>query len=215
LWRKSWKICKLWIWTKITAPKVEQKLEKTIHIEQKTIKNINYSNNKKDSIWIKFDSKNDNFWKNKTIELIKKYEWVRFSAYCDNLIHKNWKYIPNCPTWKERFSIWYWSTSFRWEKINQNEADKRIKEYLENNVFNELENLTCYNDNQKIAIADFMYNSWKYTKHIYTWKTFLFYVKNCDKKTIEWYLAPWLYKAKWLKLRRQAEYNFWKWIEKY
>lgn len=154
-------------------------------------------------------------WKNNTIKIIKKYEWIRFKAYCDKLIFKNWKYLKACYTWKERYSIWYGSTSYKWEVIDQKEADRRVNEYLNNNVFPEIENLTCYNDNQKTAIADFMYNSWKYTKHKYTKKHFIYYVKNCDKKTVEWYLAPWLYNSKWLKKRRQAQYNFWKWIQKY
>ena len=81
-------------------------------------------------------------------------------------------------------------------------------------MFPLIENNTCYNDNQKTAIADFMYNAWANVLHNITKIPFINYVNDCNYIAIEWFLAPYNYKADWLKIRRQAEYNFWKWIQK-
>ena len=148
-------------------------------------------------------------WKQNTIGIIKKYEWLRLTSYCDRLIYTNWKYIRSCPTWKERYSIGYGSTSYKWETITEQEANKRVNEYLEANIFNELDWLTCWSNNKKTAIADFMYNSWKYKKHNHTWITFLEYVKRCDNWTVAQFLYPWNYKQKGLKKRRNAEWYYW------
>jgi hypothetical protein len=153
-------------------------------------------------------------WRWNTIKLLKKYEWLSLVAYCDDLIMVNGSYIRNCKTWKERYSIWYWSTSFKWEIITENEAEKKVIDFLENNIFPEINNLNCYTNWQKTAISDFMYNSWKYTKHKITGKTFLSYVKNCNKNEVWWFIAPRLYTSKWLKKRRTWEWNFWVWIYK-
>ncbi len=74
--------------------------------------------------------------------------------------------------------------------------------------------MACYNDMQKTAIADFMYNSWANTKHNVTWIPFYDYVVSCNKQVINWFLNPNNYKSKWLKKRRQAQYNYFNWVRK-
>lgn len=172
---------------------------------------------KENSINISKTQNNYTKWQLDTLNIIKKYEGLHLSAYCDELYYwSDWKYYKNhtaCANWGRR-SIWYWTKSFAWEVITKEQADKRVLEYLKY-TFEKLENTTCYTDMQKTAISDFAYNSWRNTKHNVTGLQFGYYVQTCNKQAIEWFLAPYNYKSTWLKKRRQAQYNFWKWIEKY
>jgi len=157
-------------------------------------------------------------WKQNTIKIIEKYENNIQEAYCDELYwneqdKKYYKDYVKCENWWRR-SIWFWTISFKWEKISKEEWKKRLMDYLWN-MFPLIENNKCYNDNQKTAIADFMYNSWANTLHNVTKVKFIKYVNNCNYNVIEWFLAPYNYKPKWMKKRRQVQYNFWKWIQKY
>lgn len=147
----------------------------------------------------------------KAIEILTTFEWFATKSYCDNLIYTDdGKYIKNCPTWKERYSIGYGTSSYPWEQITYNEwvARMRVQVLM---MSKPLEDLSCFNDNQKGAILDFMYNSWAYTKHKVTGKSFMYYVKSCDKAQIKWFLNPKFYVSKGLKKRRSAEYKVFNW----
>lgn len=161
------------------------------------------------------EERKQEWWKENTIKIIKKYEWLHLTAYCDKLEYIWDSYYKVCHKYPNaRYSIWYGSLSFKWETITEEKANNRLNDYLENNVFNLIENNSCYTANQKTAIADFIYNSWQYTKHSITKIYFIDYVRNCNMTAIEWFLAPYNYRSAWLKKRRQAQYNFWKEIPK-
>jgi len=150
-----------------------------------------------------------NRYVDKAIEILTSFEWFRTEAYCDNLIYKNNQYVRYCPTWKERYSIWYGTKSYPWEKITYNEWVSRMRADILKR--DDLKDLTCYTDNQKAAILDFYYNAWKYKKHNITWIYFVNYVKECNKEVIKWFLNPDNYQSKWLKKRRKAEYDLFTW----
>lgn len=67
-----------------------------------------------------------------------------------------------------------------------------------------MDNNTCFNDNQKIALVSYMYNVWKYAMNINK------HIKRCSYKDIKyimsvyWYTSNWK-KLQWLVNRRIAE----------
>ena len=147
-------------------------------------------------------------WKENTISLLEETEGFSATAYCDTLVYTaDGRYVKACKTGRERYSIGFGTKSYPNEVITREEARKRTYNYLQTVAFPEVEHLSCYNDNQKTAIADFIYNSWKYTKHIKTWLFFIHYVKNCDKEQIEGYLNPIYYQSKGMKKRRARQYD--------
>ena len=81
-----------------------------------------------------------------------------------------------------------------------------MEEELENNFFPYLETkeASCWNNNQKGAIADFMYNSGQYTKHNETGLSFNYYVQTCNYDEVLGYMDYWLY-AGGLYNRKKAE----------
>ena len=147
-------------------------------------------------------------WKQNAVNILKKYEWLHLTSYCDRLIYKGNRYIKSCPTGRERYSIGYGTLSFPWEKITEQEAERRMLEAI-NPTFEYLEQFSCYTDNQKTAIADFIYNAWINRKHNRTWIPFRTYVEACNHWVIEWFLNPRNYASVWLQRRRQAQYNYW------
>jgi len=139
------------------------------------------------------------------VELAKKHEWLSLTAYCDTLKYVWTKYIRDCRGRKtDRWSIWYWTQSVKGETITKIEAEEKMMQYFQN-IQKEVA-YKCYNDQEKWAMLDFMYNSGRFTKHNTTWIPFVTYVKRCDKKTVNSFLYPWNYTSKWLKKRRNSEY---------
>ena len=125
------------------------------------------------------------------LEFIKKYEWLKLTAYWD----------------VKHFSIWYWTRSFQGETITQQEAERRAKEHIQMV-------LDRYQLNNKpiwvqIAVVSFVYNIWslnnsqmRLLRNWYyraLWNNFLQY----NKMRINWELVT----ANWLVKRRQAEFN--------
>jgi len=149
-------------------------------------------------------------WKTKTLTLLKKHEEFSTEAYCDRLIpftRSDWTpwLKRDCPTGNERYSIGYWTISYKWEpNITKAEATRRMLEEVENNFYPYIENVNCWNDNQKAAIADFMYNSWVWVEHAQTEIPFQYYVKTCNYNEVLWFMDYWLY-AGWSIVRKKAE----------
>lgn len=129
-------------------------------------------------------------------------------AYCDTYKYVWKKYLKNCKSVNDRYSIWYGTISYKWETITDNEAKRRLYEHLNNNIFPKIETLKCYSDSEKVAIADFMYNSWPYTLDSRWMYTFTYYVQECKKTAIKSFLDPKNYVSKWLKKRREVQYNY-------
>ena len=61
--------------------------------------------------------------------------------------------------------------------------------------------MKCYNDNQKIAMTSYMYNTWWYQMNLRR------YIKQCRYKDIKYIMSVWGWNQKypWLIKRRQAE----------
>ena len=148
-------------------------------------------------------------WKNDTISLLEQFEGFSPTAYCDNLIYNSkGQYVKHCPTWSERHSIGFWTQATSPQQtIAIKEARRLTTNYLQQTVYGEIENLSCYEDTQKTALADFMYNSGKNTKHNITGIYFIHYVKECNHEVIKGFLNPDNYASKGLKKRRAAQFN--------
>ena len=122
---------------------------------------------------------------------IAQYEWKHLKAYLD---FKQW-------------SIWYWTPSYKWETITNEEADKRARQVINNIRIK----YSLYDQNlaQLKAIVSYVYNIWSLNKkqqrllnnwmYCALWNDFAKYIYitvNWEKK-IAW----------WLVKRRQAERN--------
>lgn len=127
-------------------------------------------------------------WKTDAMHFIADFEWFRECAYHDS---KQW-------------SIWYGTKSFPWECITKEEAIQRKKDHLQ--ALYELVDITCYNDNQRIALVSYMYNVGQNAMSISK------YVEKCDHKSIKYIMNTygWTIKGKWsngLAKRRNIEIN--------
>jgi hypothetical protein len=76
------------------------------------------------------------------LEFISWFEWLRLEAYDD---------------WKQ-WSIWHGTKSYKWEKITQEEAEKRARIVIQG--IRENYKLYNYPIDKQIAIASFIYNIW-------------------------------------------------------
>ncbi len=151
-------------------------------------------------------------WKEKAIELAIKHESFSPSAYCDTLKPfikgDGTRWLRKaCYTWKERYSIGYGTISYKGApNITEEEARKRMYDEMESNFFPLLSGVSCWNDNEKAAIADFAYNSGKHRKHARTGKPFSHYVSSCNKQEVLGFMDYWLYSWGVVK-RKKAERN--------
>ena len=120
---------------------------------------------------------------------IIKYEWsLHLTAFWDN----------------KRWSIWYWTKSYKWEKITKEEAINRFNNHLK--PIYELVNNNCYTANQKTALVSYIYNTWGNQMNL------KYHVKQCRKKDIIYIMSVygWWHGTKyynWLSKRRKAELN--------
>lgn len=127
------------------------------------------------------------------------WEWsIQLKAFCDSYTKKNWHLYRK--KWKActRWSIWYWTKSYWWEKITKSEWHKRMVTYL-NNVESKIP--SCWTSNQKIAIVDYQYQFWSSSKNIHK------YVKRCSYKDVKYILYPYNRYTKWIQKRRVRWYN--------
>jgi len=113
---------------------------------------------KEDYEQIKVDLK-ESAYLNKLFTFISKWEWAfQYKAFCDSY-HRT-KYWLIRQKWKQcrRWSIWYWTKSYRGETITYAEWIKRRNDDVKQR--NSLITSTCLTDNQRIATIDFLYQHW-------------------------------------------------------
>lgn len=138
-------------------------------------------------------------WKQTAIDMTISHESFSPTAYCDKLepfTRANWtKGLKKaCYTWKERYSIWYWTISYKWAPaITKAEATRRMHDVFASTFFPVVEKTTCWTDNQKSAIADFAYNSGAGRLHNITQIPFSYYVSSCNYKQVLGFMDYWLY----------------------
>ena len=132
------------------------------------------------------------------LEFISWFEWLRLEAYDD------WKN----PDWSTRYSIWKWTKSYKWEKITQEEAEKRARIVIQG--IREKYKLHTHPIDKQIAITSFIYNRWSldneqqrllenyyYTALWNDFKKYIYFTNSKWEKKIAW----------WLVKRREAEAN--------
>jgi len=144
-----------------------------------------------------FDLRNQRKWiddkeiNTKILDFIKDFEWCNLTAYYDY-----WQY-----------SIWYWTKSYIWETITQEEAELRARQVIQS--IKERYWLYNYDINIQIALISFIYNIWSLTEKqlwlLRNWyyKALANNMKEYNKITIDWKKVI----AWWLVKRRQAEFN--------
>lgn len=120
---------------------------------------------------------------------IKKFEWVRLKAYYD---HTQW-------------SIWFGTKSYKWEVITSSEAHNRMLKHL-SNIFKIVDNNKCFNDNQKIALTSYIFNTGWWQMNLRK------YINICSHKDIKYIMSVYWYSSNWKRLqwlvkRRIAELN--------
>jgi len=124
---------------------------------------------------------------------IKKFEWVRYEAYHDF----------------KQYSICFGTKSFKWEKVNKEECDKRLRERVQSELLrvNRLaDNLSW---NKKAALISFFYNCWFQID-------VLNYAARWDDKSVVFLVSQ--YNVAWdkynrgLQKRRNAEINLYNWL---
>lgn len=118
---------------------------------------------------------------------IKTFEWVRLKAYYD---HTQW-------------SIWFGTKSHKWEVITNTEAHNRMLKHL-SSIFNIVDNNKCFNDNQKIALTSYIFNTGRYAMNINK------HINKCNIKDIKYIMSVYWYSSngkrlQWLVNRRRAE----------
>ncbi len=128
-------------------------------------------------------------WKERSVQFIQKFEWIRLKAYWD----------------KKQWSIWHGTKSKRWEVITTEEADRRMLAHLDS-LYKLVDNSSCFSDNQKIALTSYMYNTWGYQMNLRT------HIKQCNHKDIKYIMSVWGYWSNWERLqwlvnRRTEELN--------
>ena len=110
-----------------------------------------------------------------SINFIADFEGFRENAYWD----------------VKRYSIWFWTPSYKNEKITREEALERKKEFVK--PMFELVDKDCFTPNQKIALTSYMYNAWAYPMNLQT------YIKRCDKKSIVYIMSSYGWSANWIR----------------
>ena len=94
----------------------------------------------------------------------------------------------DCAYWDiDHWSIWYWTRSYQWECISEEEALERKKDYIRP-ILSKVDN-GCYTDNQKIAIVSYIYNVWGWAMNISS------YVAKCDIASIKYIMWVYWYSA--------------------
>lgn len=121
---------------------------------------------------------------NNAVSFIANFEWMRLEAYYD------W-YANNSNRW----SIWYGTKSFKWEIITKEEAIKR-KMAVITPIYESIP--SCFNENQKIALTSYMYNTWGFQMNL------KYHVSECRNKDVEYIMSVYWWNDVLIK-RRNAE----------
>ena len=109
-----------------------------------------------------------------------RFTWEWFAKYCkwDNKQY-SWGHWTKCTT--------------PWVEVTQEIADQQFSNHLKP-LFELVDNNTCFNDNQKIALVSYMYNTWWNQMNLKN------YISICSHTDIKWNK-----KYPWLKFRRIEE----------
>ena len=140
-----------------------------------------------------FSSSEYTDWKKATMNFIQNWSgnftWEWFASHC------KWD--------NKQYSWWHWTKcTTPWAAVTQEIADKEFHNHL-SHLFKIVDNNTCFNDNQKIALVSYMYNTWGNQMNLKG------YIKICSHKDIKYIMSVWWWNKKypWLKHRRIAELN--------
>lgn len=144
-------------------------------------------NSEMDSLYqlaIKQPSKDVKTGLKEAVEFTAGFEGLRLKAYYDWYANGS-----------NRWSIWYWTKSYKGEVITKEEAIKRKLDIIKP-IYNSIPN--CFNQNQKTALTSYIYNVWKYAMNINS------YVKKCKKNDVAYIMQVYGWN-KVLIERRKAE----------
>lgn len=110
-------------------------------------------------------------------------------------------FAPHCKDDNKQLSWGHWTRCFiKGEKVTQEIADKQFNDHLAP-LFNLVDNNSCFNDNQKIALVSYMYNTGGNQMNLKA------HIKRCSHKDIKYVMSIWGWNKEypWLRLRRIAE----------
>lgn len=132
-----------------------------------------------------------------TFDFISHHEWFRLNAYEDWLNSD----------WSIRYSICYWTKSYKWAK----ETEANCKKYLRLQIQSIAERyeLRQYPINVQVAVTSFVYNIWSLTKNQQSLLKQGYYkaLGNSFKQFVYFTNSKWeKSKALWLVKRREAEF---------
>lgn len=122
------------------------------------------------------------------LDYIASFEWLRLEAYED---------------WPWRYSIWYWTKSFKWERITEEEARKRARIVIQS--IRERYWLFDLDLNKQKAIVSFVYNIWSLTSR-QNWLLQNWYYRALWNDFLLYNKANWK-NLWWLVKRRESEFN--------
>jgi GH24 family phage-related lysozyme (muramidase) len=107
-----------------------------------------------------------------------------------------WEWFAlHCKWDSKQYSRWHWTRCYNpWEAVTQEKADQEFANHLEP-LFELVDNNTCFNDNQKIALVSYMYNVGRYAMSIDK------YIKMCSHKDIKYIMSVYGYTSNWVRLK--------------
>lgn len=191
---------------KVESPKVEKKLKVISKMENTTtVSKMERVDSKVSRVnTIKPEPEQGSFSLEKLQKFVAKWEWeFQYDAFCDDYYKTKTKLIRK--VWKDcqRWNIWYWTKSYWGEEISLEEWIKRRNKDL---VYrNSLIKSTCLNENQRIAVVDFLYQH-----GVNSWIRRL--ANDCKIKEVYYRIVWWrdLYESKeqyWMVKREQLRIN--------
>ena len=121
------------------------------------------------------------------LRFIANFEWKHLQSYWD-FTH---------------YSIGYGTPSFKWEEIDDEEADRRAIERIQK--IKNYYNLNSLSLNRQKALVSFIYNIWSLNKE-QQWLLKNDYIKALANNMKQYQFSKWK-KLGWLTKRRNAEYN--------
>lgn len=111
------------------------------------------------------------------------YNWSELDIISNYVRSKEWSFHSKAFWDNKRWSIWWWTKSYRWEVISKEEWIIRFNNHIKP-LYN-LVNNDCYNLNQKIALVSYLYNTWWYQMNM------RYHVKNCRYNDIKYIMSVW------------------------
>lgn len=123
------------------------------------------------------------------VEFIRDFEWLRLEAYWDI----------------NHWSIWMWTPSYKWERITEQEAIKRVRIKIQS--IKDRYNLHNYSLDVQKAVVSFIYNIWSLNSdQIRLLENWYYKALWNDFKLYNWYYKDWKkIVLRWLQKRRNSE----------